>query len=47
MSEPIKYKVMRLIYGIVRRMTGHNYACCNHLFKRCSKCKYVTGENYE
>ena len=47
MKEPLKYKILSILRMIVRKLTGHNYGCCNHLFKRCSRCEYVIGENNE
>ena len=28
-------------HAILRKITGHEYGCCNKVFKRCSKCIYV------
>ena len=41
MTEPFAKKIKRILYRAISFFTGHEYGCCDHVFKRCSKCKYV------
>jgi hypothetical protein len=38
MIEPLLPKIRRLIYGLVCKITGHEYGCCDKVFKQCKKC---------
>lgn len=44
MKTPLIWKIRQKIIKIIRFFTGHEYGCCNDIFKRCSNCKYVKGE---
>ena len=44
MIEPLRYKIARWAYCVIRKVTGHEYGCCNNVFKRCSRCEVVKAE---
>ncbi len=39
------WKIRTMLVRIMMFLTGHEYGCCDDIFKRCSNCKYVKGEN--
>ena len=44
MKTPLIWRIRTMIIRIVKFFTGHEYGCCDDMFKRCSNCKYVKGE---
>lgn len=44
MKEPLKYKILSTLLMVICKLTGHEYGCCNNVFKRCSRCVYVKAE---
>ena len=44
MKTPLIWRIRTMIIRIVMFFTGHEYGCCDDMFKRCSNCKYVKGE---
>lgn len=47
MIEPLRYKIARWGHRVIRKVTGHEYDCCEKVFKRCSRCKYVKDGDTE
>lgn len=44
MREPIRYKFVIWARSKICRITGHEYDCCDNVFKRCSQCAIVKAE---
>lgn len=45
MKTPLIWRIREKLVRIIKPFTGHTYGCCDRIFKRCSNCKYVKGEN--
>ena len=44
MTQTFMQKVFERILTTLRKITGHKYDCCDR-WARCSKCKYVKGDD--
>mgnify|MGYP000872137067 CR=1 FL=1 len=44
MTESIMERARIWFRKVISKLCGHEYDCCEHITRRCSKCKYVIGE---
>ena len=47
MKESWQSKVKCWFRRIIKKLSGHEYGCCNKILYPCKKCKYVTGDDNE
>lgn len=38
MKEPLYWKLYKRLIWWIYGLTGHEWGCCNKVWKRCSKC---------